>query len=59
MSEFHVSEYAVIQAKKLLDEKGILAMPSPCAGKPLPNSTEELVKNFYKHHMNEKLIKFT
>ena len=49
MDEFGVTNYMAKSAKKLVEDKGVLSSPNSNAGKPLPESTLELVRNFYCH----------
>lgn len=46
-SEFGVTNYMARKSKKLVEEKGILSTPDPKHGKPLPQETAVLVKEFY------------
>ena len=48
MQVFGVSKYMAKQAKKLVQEKGVLSSPNPKAGKSLSKSTEEQVVSFYR-----------
>ena len=43
-----VSKYMTKQAKKLVQEKGVLSSPNPKAGKSLSKSTEEQVVSIYR-----------
>lgn len=47
MEVFGVSNYMARQAKKLVQEKGILSTPNPKCGKMLPKDTLNLVESFY------------
>ena len=44
---FNVSEYLVRSARKLANEKGILALPDPKNAPEISKSTIALVKSFY------------
>ena len=55
-TEFNVSEYKVRQARKLKDEKGILAEPQANAGKPLSKDVEERVRAFYQDDEYTRLL---
>ena len=48
MQVFGVTKYMAKQAKKLVQEKGVLSSPNPKAGKSLSRSTEEQVTSFYR-----------
>ena len=45
---FEVSEYQVREARKLAEEKGILALPDPKRGRSLSKEVEDSVKLFYE-----------
>lgn len=45
--EFDAPNYMVRKAKELFNKKGILSTPNPKPGKPLIQSTVDLVKEFY------------
>ena len=47
MVVFGVSNYMARQAKKLVQEKGILSSPNPKHGKMLSKDTQNLVESFY------------
>ncbi|KAL5508956.1 hypothetical protein EMCRGX_G004228, partial [Ephydatia muelleri] len=49
MEEFGVTRYMAKSAKMLVEDKGVLSCPNSKAGKPLSESTLELVRNFYCH----------
>ena len=54
MSYFSVSEYAVKEARKLLQQKGILAKPDKKTGKYLSDETIKLVVSFYEDDENSR-----
>ncbi|KAK6180046.1 hypothetical protein SNE40_012265 [Patella caerulea] len=47
MQEFECSQRMAVQARKLLEEKGMLATPNPKLGRTLPAEVEALVEKFY------------
>ena len=49
MEEFGVTRYMAKSSKMLVEDKGVLSCPNSTAGKPLSESTLELVRNFYCH----------
>jgi hypothetical protein len=56
VNEFKVSEYMVRQARKLKQEKGILAIPDPKKGKTLSENTVKLVTDFYENDENSRVL---
>lgn len=45
--EFCTSKHSVKMARKLKNERGILAEPSPKCGKPLPEAAKQKVRSFF------------
>ena len=54
--EFNASDYAVRQARILLKEKGLMALPEPRKGKKLSDTTVELVRKFYEDDEYSRLM---
>ena len=46
--EFGVSEYLVLQSKKLVEERSILSLPGPTRGPSLPPETVVVVWRLYE-----------
>lgn len=55
-TEFGASNFAVRKAKALVAANGILTTPNPKPGRSLPQSTEELVVNFYENDESSRLM---
>ena len=53
---FDVSEYSIRVARKLKEEKGILASPNPRHGKSLPEDIRTLVINFFEDDEFSRLM---
>ena len=53
---FRVTDYMVRQARTLKSEKGILSLPAPKHGRPLPQETVLLVTQFYEDDMNSRCL---
>ena len=53
---FDVSEYSIRVARKLKEQKGILASPNPRHGKSLPEDIRTIVVNFFEDDEFSRLI---
>ena len=56
MTEFGANQYMVRQAKNLVNQHGILATPNQSKGRPLVQSTEKLIKEFYESDEISRLL---
>lgn len=55
-SEFDTSNYMARKAKKLVEDKGILSMPSQKAGRTLPSTVVVDVRAFYCHDATSRMM---
>jgi len=55
-TEFGAANYMVRKAKQLVEEKGILATPNPKPGHTLPQTTIDIVTNFYESDENSRMM---
>ena len=56
MSTFNVTEYQARKAKRLFNERGILAIPPLYKGKDLPKNVADTVVKFYQNPENSRLM---
>lgn len=55
-TEFGASNFTVRRAKALVATNGILTTPNPKPGRSLPQTTQDLVVNFYENDENSRMM---